>query len=759
MVLSVIKKIFSLVLIASITFGSLGFVFSQKAYAQGVNIGSGANLNAGANLGGIGATIVQCTGLADKLASVLDSIFGGVTEVPVGDGALRKKESCFDAIARFVVVKIMDKMTLATVNWINSGFEGSPLFVEDPEKFFSNIAKEEINKITAWYPEDLENYPFGRLVTQTILLDLQRQFAQNVRFSLNEVLAHGTYDEFRVDFNVGGWAGYTAMFRPNNNPLGNYIMVNNEIGRRISGTHINVTQNFQKQLQQSGGFLNQRKCELTGTGDPSDIYIPADDPLHVPSSGVIPDALFSAIGVTPGSSLANELQPGFTGPLSPQAASLEPTIQDFALRSQCKTWRTITPGKTVSDQLTKALNLPADQLLLADEFNEDLALIFDALLLQLVNTGLSSLDSINNPNPGTNVLLAQVQGQQPGQVANGNAAPPPQDAITGTGQSTITSLNVQQDYIVTASASGGAVNLLNELITKIRALDYCVPGPNPKWIQDGEQNLLQVLAAVPQFVSTNPDPNDAQQENEDFYEDQILNLTGVDINQGPAMDSYNEFFAFIQNVFNQYVARMQDTTNNGYNLSSTPPSMRPVLVALIDDMAGYEQDLAFVNNYLNNINSYLPILTNIESQLDNLAANNGGVLDLNDPNVQAQLSLYNSISSNLVTENQLSTLQAQIPVYSAQISLINSYLDSCVGETVNQPYPFPDQRVNYPTPIFPYVQPAAPFTALPAPDVTFLPGVDFGNGANDIDVEFGGVTVSGASNGLADFEAVLQSVY
>lgn len=746
------KATTSFTLILLMVFGSLGLTFSKEAHAQ-VTAGAGANLNAGANLGGIGAVVVQCTGLADKLAGLLDSIFSNVTEVPVGDGALRKKESCLDAIARFAVVRIMDQMTLATVNWINSGFEGSPLFVEDPEKFFSNIAKEEINKITAWYPEDLENYPFGRLVTETILLDLQRQFSQNVRFSLNEVLAHGTYEEFRVDFNVGGWAGYTAMFRPNNNPLGNYLMVNNEIGRRISGTHINVTENFRRQLQQSGGFLNQRRCELTGTGDPSDVYIPADDPLHVPSSGIIPDELFNALGVAPGSSVANELQPGFTGPLSPQAMNLEPTIQDFRLRSQCKTWRTITPGKTISEQLTKSLNLPADQLLLADELNENLALIFDALLLQLVNTGLSSLDSINNPNPGTNVLLAQVQGQQPGQVAAGNVPPPAQDALTGTGSSTIDVLNVQYDFLALTTDPGGSVDLLSEVIGKIRALDYCVPGPNPRWLQFGQDNFNQFISSQPPFASLNPDPNDAQQENEDYYADQILNLTGIDIDQGPEMDSYQEFIGFMQNVFNQYIARMQDTTNGGYPVMGTPPSVRPALNSLLYELPVYESDLDAINGYIDNINNYLPMLVDIVDQINILIQNNGGVLDVNDPDVQIQFSLYDSISSNLVTEAQLNDLQSQMPYYTSKVTILNGYLDSCINETLVQNYPNPNQRVAYPDPIFPY--PGLPNT----PDTTFLPGVNFGNGGNDINVEFGGVTISGASNGLADFEAILQSVY
>ena len=37
--------------------------------------------------------------------------------------------------------RLLAKMTEATVSWINSGFHGSPLFVENPGSFFKDIAK------------------------------------------------------------------------------------------------------------------------------------------------------------------------------------------------------------------------------------------------------------------------------------------------------------------------------------------------------------------------------------------------------------------------------------------------------------------------------------------------------------------------------------------------------------------------------------------------------------------------------------------
>lgn len=754
------KKIFSIVISINLVLLSYSGVFAQKAFAQaGGAAGGGGNVSAGFNVGGVGSALIGCTGLVDKLSAALNEIFKIGTEVSVSDQALRTKENCLDALSRFVSVAILDKMTLATVKWINSGFEGDPLWVENPEEFFGNIAKQEINKMFRWYPEDPTNYPFGRIVAQAVLLNLQRQTADNLRYSLNEAIGGPSvlYGDFQVDFNVGGWVGYTALFEPNNNPIGNYLLVNQELGRRTAGTYINVAENFNRQLQQSGGFLNQRKCILTNTDDPQDSYIDKENPYYMgdyapitPSVLDNPVLLADFIDDTydfwPQAVQDDLITPGLTD------LDIAQAFNNFVARSNCKKWETITPGKTIVSQLDKALGSPTDQLLLADEVSEDLALIFDALLNQLIKTGLRELDPNRNSSPQSNVLIAQVQGQQPGQVAAGNVPPPAQDALTGTGSSTIDALNVQYNFIALASDPGGAVETLSEIVTKIRALDYCVPGPNPRWFDLGQDNFNQFMLVQLPFSSNNPNPNDAQQENEDYYADQIFNFTGASIDQGPEMDSFQEFTAFMQNVFSQYAIRMQDVQNGGYSINGAPPAVRPVLNSLLYELPGYEQDLSNVNNYLANINSYLPILSDIVDQINILTQNNGGVLDLNDPNVQAQFSLYDSISSNLVSEAQLNSLQAQMSYYTSQLTLINNHLNSCVNETVVQNYPYPNQRVAYPDPIF-------PFPGLPGPDTEFLPGVGFGSGGNDIDIEFNGVTVSNPSSDLTTFESILQTVY
>jgi hypothetical protein len=161
-----------------------------------------------------------------------------------------------------------------------------------------------------------------------------------------------------------------------------------------------------------------------------------------------------------------------------------------------------------------------------------------------------------------------------------------------------------------------------------------------------------------------------------------------------------------------------------------------------------------LTTYLQNIPPLLGTVSQIQSALDQIASQNGGIVDPNNPAVQAQVSIFNSISDHLATQDQLNTLISRLATYQAQIDVLDTHVANCISETITNAYPNPNKRLAYPTPFFPYA-------GLPGvPDATFLPGADLGsNGPNDINVEINGVTVDSPSNGLDTFQATLQSVY
>lgn len=724
------------------------------------------------------ATTVPVSSVPLKTQAKVEDITDDLSDALGPNAALEKIKNnsneqykythCLNTIVHLITTKVIDRITLSTVDWINNGFKNSdggdaPLWLENPGTFFENIAKEEINSVTGWYTKDPGKYPFGISVMSSILGQIQTRTSQNLQFSLNQVLAHGDYAAFSEQFSIGGWSGYSAFLEPQNNPFGNQLLVTAELGNRIRGTSINKPIDLGKQLDLSGGVLSPRECTLTATGNPSDTYLgggsgyAAPSPLFLgefyetlPNGSVLGEATFTSLP----EAVQDELD-DFQDPVDQADA-----YNNLVLRSRCSQWKQTTPGSLVANQLTTNINLQTNKLVNADQLNENLGLIFDALLNQLVQKGLKSLQRAENGGTNeNNVLLAQVNNVtndiNPGsgftyegtdQSVDGQSSTYVYDIISGNGVPSQNLYNVQINYIGMAStAPNNALYLIDLLIPKIRALDYCVPGPNPRWITTAGENLDNALADV-----VPASPSDTPTQRQTYYANVINTLTGVTITPSPAIDSFYQMKQFVQNAFTKYQEKMLQS----YSLSNFPPSMRAILPGLFNEIDNLEADRQFIVDYLANISGPLSVLQSIESALASIAANSpGGVLDVEDPAVQAQLEIFDSISDDLVTQTQLDDLLDQISQYQARIQLVDTNVNACIAET-GPSYVYPNNRKTYTFPYFNYV-------GLPGATTgnTFLPGVNLGIGANDVNIEWNGVVITSPSNGLQTFDALLQSVY
>src|ERR1035437_5369920 len=56
-------------------------------------------------------------------------------------------ETLFKQILMSIARKALAEMTKSTVNWINSGFHGAPLFLENPSSFFNDITKSQVKNL------------------------------------------------------------------------------------------------------------------------------------------------------------------------------------------------------------------------------------------------------------------------------------------------------------------------------------------------------------------------------------------------------------------------------------------------------------------------------------------------------------------------------------------------------------------------------------------------------------------------------------
>lgn len=128
----------------------------------GVSLGSQSISDLGGsilNAGGGGAELIGA-GFSSipGVGAVLGGLGGG--EVPVKDSVtnsntagtnqntkqLVTKETCLDTIAYQMAKIVLRNMTQSVLVWINSGFNGEPLFITNPGTYFGNIATQELNR-------------------------------------------------------------------------------------------------------------------------------------------------------------------------------------------------------------------------------------------------------------------------------------------------------------------------------------------------------------------------------------------------------------------------------------------------------------------------------------------------------------------------------------------------------------------------------------------------------------------------------------
>lgn len=253
------------------------------------------------------------------------------------------KEGGLDAIAWTMARTALQSITRSTVNWINSGFDGSPAYVTDlnenllrvgdrvADDFFTELQRN--NQINSPFRDDIlqavrENY-YRSTGTGTF-------FNQN-RFTLDRV-SQNPEAFLQGDFSQGGWDAWIEAWRnPQNNPFGAYHKAEQELGRRVTGAQ----GERRTELDWGRGFLSWRgECDTQASGE-------------VDLSG---------------------------------------------RESDCANAPIQTPGSVIESQLEKTLGSQIDQLGLADEFNE----VIGTLLAQLTTNilGGGGLSGLTQPHSG-----------------------------------------------------------------------------------------------------------------------------------------------------------------------------------------------------------------------------------------------------------------------------------------------------------------------------------------------------------------------
>jgi hypothetical protein len=178
-----------------------------------------------------------------------------VTGVQVG----AETQLSADGIALKIGKSIISTFTTSIVQWINSGFNGSPMFIEDPAKFFTGMADRVAGNFIEGTDLGFLCQPFKLDVLLALNLNYSYSFRDRIGCTITDIInnTEGAIDGVAADLkylSAGNWLRMTQ--NPQNNIYGSHFMATIELESVLAFER----ESKQNELNQGGGFLSSRDC-------------------------------------------------------------------------------------------------------------------------------------------------------------------------------------------------------------------------------------------------------------------------------------------------------------------------------------------------------------------------------------------------------------------------------------------------------------------------------------------------------------------
>ena len=265
------KRSLSISLILSLTLTNLLPIFAYKAEAQWV---------------------------------VIDPALVGLT---TAENTRKTVKDVLDSVAMFAARLAIQQVVNSTVNWAQSGFDGNPAYVVDPEQYFLDLG----DGIAGQYIEGNSDLNFLCSPFQTqVRLALRHQYLNELQYQCTLTDVVQNLDAFYSDFSQGGWDAWFVMTQTaGGNPYGAYLEAQADLDSRIA----NAVGLKRQQLDWDNGFLSKKVCDSPVTQANIDAnnalvdsgsLLPQNNALAGKKTG---DCIGTERTVTPGSIIKSQL--------------------------------------------------------------------------------------------------------------------------------------------------------------------------------------------------------------------------------------------------------------------------------------------------------------------------------------------------------------------------------------------------------------------------------------------------------------------
>lgn len=236
----------------------------QNSQANNANSNStGGGFNAGSTAGSFG-TCAGSGALGNFVKSKISSLLGSIasSDVLVNESVLRGKDTgvlgavSWDQLGWCLVNATIESIGAATVQWINGGFQGNPVFVEDPGQFFADVADIQAGA----FINELSNGFLCEPIRNVVRVNLANNYNSQIGGYSPQCTftgAAGSLEQFMAgdSFSWADWNSYTQD--PQNNPFGATLAGQIELDRRIAGA-LGIQS---KVLDWGVGFLSSKDPE------------------------------------------------------------------------------------------------------------------------------------------------------------------------------------------------------------------------------------------------------------------------------------------------------------------------------------------------------------------------------------------------------------------------------------------------------------------------------------------------------------------
>lgn len=254
------------------------------------------------------------------------------------------KEYALDAVAVQTVNMIIERVTASTVNWINSGFKGSPAYVQDPEKYFLDLGDKIAGEFIMKDPR-LSN--LCGPISARVRLALTQNYIGERQWSCTLSQVGNNLENFMNDFSQGGWDNFFEVTqRQQNNPIGAFMQAQSELSAQLNSR----SESARMQLGWGTGFLSKKTCVRHSEAVQGETITGERQLIGIDAEG-------------------NEI---YGDPINQTLPDVPP---------KCIEEKIVTPGSVIEDQLNNVLGIGNEKLAVADEINE----IVSALLNQMLN--------------------------------------------------------------------------------------------------------------------------------------------------------------------------------------------------------------------------------------------------------------------------------------------------------------------------------------------------------------------------------------